>query len=118
MTRRSILALATFTFIAQSRANTPPVSRIETTASAAMERKLDHQLNKHIAFPLNGGERMEGAAITGYAKGGIALEGSAMDALDAARRGVGAVHIVDGREPHILLQSLLSDAAVGTAIRA
>ena len=37
-------------------------------------------------------------------------------ALDAAKRGVGAVHIVDGREPHILLQSLLSDAAVGTKI--
>lgn len=34
------------------------------------------------------GERMEGAAITGYAKGGVALEGSAMDALDAARRDV------------------------------
>ncbi len=63
---RSILALATFTFIAQSRANTPPVSRIETTASAAMERKLDHQLNKHIAFPLNGGERMEGAVFVSF----------------------------------------------------
>lgn len=38
-------------------------------------------------------------------------------ALDAAQRGVGAVHIVDGREPHVLLKCLLTDAAVGTAIR-
>lgn len=37
-------------------------------------------------------------------------------ALDAAKRGVGAVHIVDGRVPHVLLQCLLTDAAVGTAI--
>lgn len=37
-------------------------------------------------------------------------------ALDAAQRGVGAVHIVDGREPHVLLQCLLTDADVGTAI--
>ncbi len=37
-------------------------------------------------------------------------------ALDAALRGVGAVHIVDGREPHVLLQCLLTDADVGTAI--
>ena len=37
-------------------------------------------------------------------------------ALDAAQRGVGAVHIVDGRVPHVLLQCLLTDAAVGTAI--
>ncbi len=37
-------------------------------------------------------------------------------ALDAASRGVGAVHIVDGREPHVLLQCLLTDAAVGTKI--
>lgn len=38
-------------------------------------------------------------------------------ALDAAQRGVGAVHIVDGRVPHVLLQCLLTDANVGTAIR-
>ena len=37
-------------------------------------------------------------------------------ALDAAQRGVGAVHIVDGRVPHVLLQCLLSDEQVGTAI--
>lgn len=37
-------------------------------------------------------------------------------ALDSAARGVGAVHIVDGRESHILLKALLTDAAVGTAI--
>lgn len=37
-------------------------------------------------------------------------------ALDAAQRGVGAVHIVDGREPHVLLQCLLTDTDVGTAI--
>ncbi|MGL4766894.1 MAG: acetylglutamate kinase [Formosimonas sp.] len=39
-------------------------------------------------------------------------------ALDAAQRGVAAVHIADGRVAHGLLLALLSDAAVGTSITA
>jgi acetylglutamate kinase len=38
-------------------------------------------------------------------------------ALDAARSGVNAVHIVDGRVPHVLLLEILSDQAFGTMIR-
>jgi acetylglutamate kinase len=38
-------------------------------------------------------------------------------ALDAAKAGVGAVHIIDGRVPHALLLAVLTDQAVGTLIR-
>jgi acetylglutamate kinase len=39
-------------------------------------------------------------------------------ALDAAKSGVKAVHIVDGRVPHVLLLEILTDQAFGTMIRA
>lgn len=39
-------------------------------------------------------------------------------ALEAAQSGVQAVQIVDGREPHALLLTLLTDQALGTTIRA
>jgi len=39
-------------------------------------------------------------------------------ALDAARAGVRAVHIIDGRVPHALLLEILTDRGVGTLIRA
>ena len=38
-------------------------------------------------------------------------------ALDAAKAGVNAVHIVDGRVPHAMLLEILSDQAFGTMIR-
>jgi acetylglutamate kinase len=38
-------------------------------------------------------------------------------ALDAARSGVNAVHIIDGRVPHVLLLEILTDQAYGTMIR-
>jgi acetylglutamate kinase len=38
-------------------------------------------------------------------------------ALDAARSGVNAVHIVDGRVPHAMLLEILTDGAYGTMIR-
>jgi acetylglutamate kinase len=38
-------------------------------------------------------------------------------ALDAARNGVTAVHIIDGRVPHAMLLEILSDQAYGTMIR-
>ena len=39
-------------------------------------------------------------------------------ALDAAKNGVGAVHIIDGRVPHAMLLEILTDQAYGTMIRA
>jgi len=39
-------------------------------------------------------------------------------ALDAARSGVAAVHIIDGRVPHAMLLEILTDQAYGTMIRA
>ena len=38
-------------------------------------------------------------------------------ALDAAKSGVNAVHIIDGRVPHALLLEILTDQAFGTIIR-
>ncbi|MEY4267560.1 MAG: hypothetical protein RIS90_2095 [Pseudomonadota bacterium] len=38
-------------------------------------------------------------------------------ALDAAKSGVNAVHIVDGRVPHVLLLEILTEQAFGTMIR-
>jgi acetylglutamate kinase len=38
-------------------------------------------------------------------------------AIDAAKSGVNAVHIVDGREPHAMLLEILTDQAFGTMIR-
>ncbi|NDY89666.1 acetylglutamate kinase [Ideonella livida] len=38
-------------------------------------------------------------------------------ALDAAKSGVNAVHIIDGRVPHALLLEVLTDQAFGTMIR-
>ncbi|MEY4415447.1 MAG: hypothetical protein RIQ53_2740 [Pseudomonadota bacterium] len=38
-------------------------------------------------------------------------------AIDAAKSGVKAVHIIDGRVPHALLLEILSDQAYGTMIR-
>ncbi|GAB2736188.1 acetylglutamate kinase [Melaminivora jejuensis] len=38
-------------------------------------------------------------------------------AIDAARAGVNAVHIVDGRVPHAMLLEILTDQAYGTMIR-
>jgi len=38
-------------------------------------------------------------------------------ALDAARAGVKAVHIIDGRVPHAMLLEILTDQAYGTMIR-
>ena len=39
-------------------------------------------------------------------------------ALDAARNGVKSVHIIDGRVEHALLLEILTDAGVGTLIKA
>jgi acetylglutamate kinase len=38
-------------------------------------------------------------------------------ALHAARAGVNAVHIIDGRVPHAMLLEILTDQAYGTMIR-
>ncbi len=38
-------------------------------------------------------------------------------ALDAAKNGVNAVHIIDGRVPHALLLEILTDQGVGTMIK-
>ena len=39
-------------------------------------------------------------------------------ALDAVSSGVKSAHIIDGRVPHAVLLEILTDAGVGTLIRA
>jgi acetylglutamate kinase len=38
-------------------------------------------------------------------------------AIDAAKSGVKAVHIIDGRVPHAMLLEILTEQAFGTMIR-
>ncbi|MFN7507345.1 MAG: acetylglutamate kinase, partial [Limnobacter sp.] len=38
-------------------------------------------------------------------------------AIEAAKRGVNSVHVVDGRVPHCLLLEILTAQGVGTMIR-
>ena len=42
---------------------------------------------------------------------------SSQACLDAIHGGVGAAHIIDGREPHSLLLELFTDAGIGTKVR-
>ena len=61
-------------------------------------------------------EKIAALAADGTISGGMLpkLQG----ALDAAHCGVKAVHILDGRVPHALLQAVLTDEPCGTAITA
>ncbi|NHR07843.1 acetylglutamate kinase [Chromobacterium haemolyticum] len=60
--------------------------------------------------------QVDGLFADGTIHGGMLPKISS--ALDAARNGVNAVHIIDGRVPHALLLEILTDAGVGTMIRA
>ena len=55
------------------------------------------------------------AVASGVLSGGMLPKISS--ALEAARSGVKAVHIIDGRVPHALLLEVLTDQGVGTLIR-
>ena len=59
---------------------------------------------------------IDGLFADGTLSGGMLpkIEG----ALDAARNGVNAVHIIDGRVPHAMLLEILTDQPFGTMIRA
>lgn len=61
-------------------------------------------------------QQVDGLFADGTIHGGMLPKISS--ALDAARNGVSAVHIIDGRVPHALLLEILTDAGVGTMIRA
>ena len=58
---------------------------------------------------------IDGLFADGTISGGMLpkIEG----ALDAAKSGVNAVHIIDGRVPHAMLLEILTDKAYGTMIR-
>ena len=62
------------------------------------------------------GARIQELGADGTISGGMLPKLSG--ALDAASSGVGAVHIIDGRVPHVLLLEVLSDQPFGTMIRA
>jgi acetylglutamate kinase len=58
---------------------------------------------------------VDGLVADGTLSGGMLPKISG--ALDAARSGVNAVHIIDGRVPHAMLLEILTDQAYGTMIR-
>jgi acetylglutamate kinase len=59
-------------------------------------------------------DAVEGLIADGTVSGGMVpkLTGCAR----AVRHGVGSVHLVDGRLPHVLLLELFTDAGVGTMV--
>ena len=59
-------------------------------------------------------KRIEELFADGTISGGMLPKISS--ALDAAKAGVNAVHVIDGRVPHALLLEILTDAGVGTKI--
>ena len=60
-------------------------------------------------------ERIDELVADGTISGGMIPK--IAGALDAAKSGVNAVHIIDGRVPHAMLLEVLSDQAYGTMIR-
>ena len=59
--------------------------------------------------------QIDGLFADGTLSGGMLPKISG--ALDAAKSGVKAVHIIDGRVPHVLLLEILTEQAFGTMIR-
>jgi acetylglutamate kinase len=59
--------------------------------------------------------QIDGLFADGTLSGGMLPKISG--ALDAAKSGVNAVHIIDGRVPHVLLLEILTEQAFGTMIR-
>ena len=60
-------------------------------------------------------KRIDGLVADGTISGGMLPK--IAGALDAAKSGVNAVHIIDGRVPHAMLLEILTDQAYGTMIR-
>jgi acetylglutamate kinase len=60
-------------------------------------------------------QEIDGLFADGTISGGMLPKISG--ALDAARNGVNAVHIIDGRVPHSMLLEILTEQAYGTMIR-
>jgi acetylglutamate kinase len=59
--------------------------------------------------------RIDELCVDGTISGGMIPK--IAGALDAAKSGVNAVHIIDGRVPHAMLLEILTDQAFGTMIR-
>ena len=68
----------------------------------------------HLLTDLSARE-IDGLFADGTISGGMLPKISG--ALDAAKSGVNAVHIIDGRVPHAMLLEVLTDKAYGTMIR-
>ena len=93
---------------------------------SVVEMVLAGQVNKEIVELINtaGGQavgltglsarQVDALFADGTISGGMLPKISS--ALDAARAGVNAVHIIDGRVDHCLLLELLTDQGVGTMI--
>jgi len=71
--------------------------------------------NNHQLLPELTARQIDELIHNGTISGGMIPKISG--ALDAAKSGVSAVHIIDGRVPHAMLLEVLSDQAFGTMIR-
>ena len=60
-------------------------------------------------------DELEQLVASGVIAGGMVPKVEAC--ISAIRSGVGSVHMIDGRIPHVLLLELLTDAGVGTMVR-
>ena len=74
------------------------------------------QLSAHIWSSPRRARQIDDLFADGTISGGMLPK--IASALDAARSGVNAVHIIDGRVPHAMLLEILTDQAYGTMIRA
>ena len=71
----------------------------------------------HPRRPDAGADQPARLAVIGHPIAHSASPPMHQAALDAARSGVKAVHIIDGRVEHALLLEVLTDQGVGTLIR-
>ena len=91
------------------------LARILNAEKLAMLTNIKGVLNKdgELMSELNSAS-IDGLIADGTLSGGMLPKISS--ALDAAKSGVKAVHIIDGRVPHCLLLEILTDKGVGTMI--
>ena len=95
-----------------------------TNLAALREKQRSKIRREHMGFVFQDGallpeltaQQIEALCEDGTISGGMIPK--IAGALDAARSGVNAVHIIDGRVPHAMLLEVLSDQAFGTMIRA
>lgn len=65
---RTLLLLATVFTLGYARATEPPATPVKHNLAkrTALERSLDHALNRHLAYPVLAKENMNGEVLVGF----------------------------------------------------